>query len=105
MAMGRRKQRQESLFVSTADLARSPGHPFYRRLNGLLAAAEGGGPFDRGTAEQRPFRDELPRDARDRQRLRAALWDSLAFLRREARQPATPARRFTTADLLPPAES
>lgn len=68
-------------------------------------AAEGGGPFDRGTAEQRPFRDELPRDARDRQRLRAALWDSLAFLRREARQPATPARRFTTADLLPPAES
>jgi transposase len=43
MAMGRRKPRQESLFVSTADLARSPGHPFYRRLYGLLAAAE----FDR----------------------------------------------------------
>lgn len=68
-------------------------------------AAEGGGPLDRGAAEQRPLRDELPRDARDRQRLRAALWDSLAFLRREARQPAPPARRFTTADLLPPAES
>jgi transposase len=31
------------LFLSTADLARSPGHPFYRKLNELLAAAE----FDR----------------------------------------------------------
>ena len=43
MAMGKRKRRQESLFVATTDLARSPGHPFYKRLNELLAEAE----FDR----------------------------------------------------------
>jgi transposase len=40
MAMGRRKrERQESLFVSTADLPKSAGHPFYRALNRLLAEA------------------------------------------------------------------
>lgn len=39
MAMGRKRARQESLFTSTADLARSPGHPFYRRLNQLLGEA------------------------------------------------------------------
>lgn len=43
MAMGKRKRRQNSLFLATEDLARSPGHPFYRRLNELLAEAE----FDR----------------------------------------------------------
>lgn len=43
MSMGRRKRRQETLFVATADLARSAGHPFYRKLNELLAEAE----FDR----------------------------------------------------------
>lgn len=40
MAMGRRKrERQEPLFVSAADLPRSAGHPFYRALNRLLAEA------------------------------------------------------------------
>ncbi|MGB8833906.1 MAG: transposase [Candidatus Sulfotelmatobacter sp.] len=40
MGMGRRKQeRQEALFVATDGLARSPGHPFYRKLNELLAEA------------------------------------------------------------------
>ncbi|HTU26934.1 MAG TPA: transposase [Pirellulales bacterium] len=43
MAMGKRKRRQDSLFLATADLARSPGHPFYRKLNQLLAEAD----FDR----------------------------------------------------------
>lgn len=43
MSMGRRKRRQETLFVATANLARSAGHPFYRKLNELLAEAE----FDR----------------------------------------------------------
>jgi transposase len=43
MAMGKRKRRQNSLFLATEDLARSPGHPFYRKLNELLAEAE----FDR----------------------------------------------------------
>ncbi len=39
MAMGKRRQRQEALFISAADLPRSAGHPFYRRLNQLLAEA------------------------------------------------------------------
>jgi transposase len=40
MAMGRRKsERQEELFVATTELARSPGHPFYKKLNELLADA------------------------------------------------------------------
>jgi transposase len=43
MAMGKRGQRQEALFVTTEGLARSPGHPFYRKLNELLAEAD----FDR----------------------------------------------------------
>jgi len=43
MAMGKRRRRQEALFVTTEGLARSPGHPFYRKLNELLAEAR----FDR----------------------------------------------------------
>ena len=38
MVMGnRRAERQSALFVATEQLARSPGHPFYERLNGVLA--------------------------------------------------------------------
>jgi transposase len=36
MAMGKRRDTQHQLFVATADLPRSPGHPFYDRLNQLL---------------------------------------------------------------------
>ena len=36
MAMGKRKTRQESLFIATDQLAQSAGHPFYVRLNALL---------------------------------------------------------------------
>lgn len=44
MAMGRRKdERQEPLFVTADALPKSPGHPFYRALNRLLAEAD----FDR----------------------------------------------------------
>jgi transposase len=44
MAMGRRKrEQQESLFISAQDLPRSAGHPFYVALNRLLAEAD----FDR----------------------------------------------------------
>jgi transposase len=43
MTMGKRRQRQEALFVTTEGLAGSPGHPFYRKLNQLLAEAD----FDR----------------------------------------------------------
>jgi transposase len=43
MAMGKRKQRQESLFISSDCLPQSDGHPFYQQLNSLLAEAD----FDR----------------------------------------------------------
>ena len=40
MAIGRRKKtEQEALFFSALDLPRSPGHPFYERLSGLLGEA------------------------------------------------------------------
>jgi len=39
MALGKRRPQQQDLFVATADLPKSPGHPFYRRLNELLAEA------------------------------------------------------------------
>jgi transposase len=40
MAMGRRKQeRQGALFVAADRLPKAAGHPFYERLNGLLAEA------------------------------------------------------------------
>jgi transposase len=43
MAMGKRKSRQESLFIATDRLVPSAGHPFYQKLNALLAEAD----FDR----------------------------------------------------------
>jgi transposase len=43
MAMGKRKQRQESLFIMADCLPQSEGHPFYQKLNSLLAEAQ----FDR----------------------------------------------------------
>lgn len=36
MAIGKRKPTQDQLFTATAALARSPGHPFYRKLNEVL---------------------------------------------------------------------
>ena len=43
MAMGKRRQRQEALFIMADGLPKSAGHPFYQRLNWLLAEAD----FDR----------------------------------------------------------
>ena len=43
MAMGIRAGEQSPLWVVTADLPKSPGHPFYARLNALLYAHD----FDR----------------------------------------------------------
>jgi transposase len=43
MSMGRREGRQAPLWVSGPELARSPGHRFYEKLNELLAQAK----FDR----------------------------------------------------------
>jgi transposase len=39
MALGRRKQEEQEAWVATTELPKSPGHPFYRKLNGLLAEA------------------------------------------------------------------
>ena len=44
MAMGNRRSRQEALIVFAEGLPKSGGHPFYKKLNELLAEAE----FDRG---------------------------------------------------------
>jgi transposase len=39
MAIGKRKAQQDELFISTAKLAAGPGHPFYSKLNAVLADA------------------------------------------------------------------
>ena len=50
--MGIRKDEQAPLWVVTADLPMSPGHPFYTRLNAELDARA----FDRFVEEKsRPF--------------------------------------------------
>ena len=52
MSMGSRKSRQQDLFIPSQQLAKSPGHPFYKRLNGLLAEAG----FDRWIEQRcRPY--------------------------------------------------
>ena len=39
MAMGKKRKRpQDTMWVATSDLPKSPGHPFYQRLNQVLAA-------------------------------------------------------------------
>src|SRR5271167_5181243 len=43
MAMGTRQSEQASFWVASAELPKSPGHPFYTRLNALLDADD----FDR----------------------------------------------------------
>jgi transposase len=40
MALGKRKREQQGLWVATTDLPKSPGHPFYQKLNELLAEAK-----------------------------------------------------------------
>jgi len=40
MSLGRRQPQQHDLWIATADLPRSPGHPFYQKLNRLLAEAD-----------------------------------------------------------------
>src|SRR5580704_8606300 len=39
MALGKRKPKQDELFIPTAKLATGPGHPFYAKLNEVLAEA------------------------------------------------------------------
>ena len=38
MAMGKKKRRQDALWIVASDLPKSAGHPFYQRLNLLLEA-------------------------------------------------------------------
>lgn len=38
MALGKRKNEQQSAWIATTELPKSPGHPFYKKLNALLAA-------------------------------------------------------------------
>ena len=39
MALGKRKPKQDELFIPTAELVTGPGHPFYSKLNEVLATA------------------------------------------------------------------
>jgi transposase len=39
MALGRWKREQQAAWVATTELPKSPGHPFYKKLNQLLAEA------------------------------------------------------------------
>ncbi len=39
MSLGKRKHEQQAAWVATTDLPKSPGHPFYHRLNQILAEA------------------------------------------------------------------
>jgi transposase len=39
MALGKRKPKQDELFIATANLATGPGHPFYTKVNEVLADA------------------------------------------------------------------
>ncbi len=59
MAMGKRRQRQEALFVMADGLPKSAGHPFYQRLNALLAETD----FDHWIERrcQRYYEQEEPR--------------------------------------------
>ena len=40
MALGKRKREQQTAWVATNELPKSPGHPFYKKLNTLLAEAK-----------------------------------------------------------------
>jgi transposase len=48
MALGKRKPEQQGLWVATTELPKSPGHPFYQKLNELLAEAK----FDKWIEER-----------------------------------------------------
>ena len=48
MALGKRKREEQGLWIATTDLPKSPGHPFYQKLNDVLAEAD----FDRWIEER-----------------------------------------------------
>jgi len=47
MALGKQEADQQEFWIPTQDLPKSPGHPFYQRLNDVLRSAD----FDRFTEE------------------------------------------------------
>ena len=60
MAMGKRQQeRQQELWIAASDIPQAPGHPFYRKLNQLLAE-HGFDPFAEGLC-RKFYHDELGR--------------------------------------------
>jgi len=62
MAMGKRAtQRQQEFWVATADIPEAPGHPFYRKLNQLLAE-HGFDPWVEGLC-QKFYHESLGRDS------------------------------------------
>ncbi|MCX7427191.1 MAG: transposase [Planctomycetia bacterium] len=62
MAMGKRKtERQQELWIAATDLPEAPGHPFYRKLNGLLDE-HGFDPFVEGLC-QKFYHESLGRDS------------------------------------------
>src|SRR5437763_12684049 len=40
MALGKRKREEQAMWVATTELPKSPGHPFYQKLNAVLAEAD-----------------------------------------------------------------
>lgn len=40
MAIGRRTPKQDDLFIPAGQVATGPGHPFYTKLNAMLAEAD-----------------------------------------------------------------
>jgi len=47
MSMGEKQSDQQEMWIATHDIPKSPGHPFYKKLNGMLAEAG----FDRKVEE------------------------------------------------------
>ena len=65
MSMGRHEDRQSPMWIAGADLARSPGHRFYERLNELLAEAKFDGRAEKicasyFEADDKPGRPSIP---------------------------------------------
>ena len=65
MSMGRREDRQSPMWIAGADLARSPGHRFYEKLNELLAEAKFDGRAEKicasyFEADDKPGRPSIP---------------------------------------------
>ena len=89
MALGKRAtERQDDLGIVAADLPQGPGHPFYRRLNQLLAA-RGCDAFVEGLC-RKFYHDSLGRSASRRKCTSACSWSvtSRVSTRNAVRQPA-----------------